>query len=1150
MRWWLVVASLWLLVALTVPDAQAKNKPHNQDAGARRGKRRRDGQGHGRAKAGRTRPLKIRLIPGPSIPVGLGENKGNAVLLQPYKNILKQHSTYNVIPGKQGQCVYQGLTMFDQAVWSPKPCVTCLCTGGRVVCDEITCPITHCHFPFTPAGECCPVCMEPVPNDSSEYGKGMTPLTQEEIQGILWREEEEHREEEERLRKKDEARKKRRKERKEQAERQRKIVEERRREEEEALRLQVEKEEKEWRRQMEEIERKRQEEEERRRQEEEDRQRKRAEEREREMKLEEERRRQEEILREELLSLVEVEEEEQLEAKEERLEEAEERLEEAEKRLEEAEERLEEAEEEEEVWLRGDVFQMLPKEPEEPEEPDLLPAPIPRPPAATNEELKEIEEEVEEGEEREVVIVNRGGLPPGCDISDVTVTCENTKLTYFPPLSIPELKSLSLEGNNISSIPAEAFNGIPNLEWINLKKNKLTSAGIDAKAFKGLKMLRRLYLDGNLLDAVPSDLPPTLQELKISENRLREIQENSFQDLNSLVILELEGNLLSEGNVDPLAFAPLAQLSYLRLGRNFFRTIPQGLPKSLLELYLENNLIEEISETAFNQTHNLNLVSLRHNKLDETRIAPMAWFNHRNLESIDLSHNDLYLVPSYLPRSLIHLVLVGNKIERIPGYVFAHMDPGLEYLYLSYNKLDGEGTEPESFFGSYNSMVELCLDNNQLITVPSGINEMTNLHFLRLNNNKIRSIPDEGICDPNQSGESTLVALRLENNYIDPQKIGILHALPGYSFTDQSSNKTMRIFLLLCLLALGNAKPYQPINVMDFMKNYDIMMADSDEDDDDDDDDDDYVDENCPAGCHCSPRVVQCSDQGQIAVPEKIPEDTVILDLQNNDITEIKEDDFKGLHRLHGLFLINNKISKIHPKAFRNMDHLRLLYLSYNLLTDIPANLPPNVIELRFHENKINTIQKDAFKGLRKLHVLELGANPLTNSGIQLGAFNGLSTLYVGMAEAKLTAVPKDLPSSMTELSLDYNKISKVEVEDFIRYKNLQRLGLGFNQIKFVENGTLVSIPNIREIHLDNNRLRKVPPGLNSLRYLQVIYLHGNKISSVGVNDFCPIRPSVKKNLYTGISLFANPVKYWEIQPATFRCVTGRRGVQLGNFRK
>ncbi|XP_036957838.1 extracellular matrix protein 2 isoform X1 [Acanthopagrus latus] len=848
MRWWLVVASLWLLVTLTVPDAQAKNRPRNED-GTRRGKRRKDGYGHGRAKAGRTRPLKIKLIPGLGIPVD-PERKSLYLESTPQE----QHSSYNVIPGKEGQCVYQGLTMFDLAVWSPKPCVTCLCTGGRVVCDEITCPITHCHFPFTPAGECCPVCMESdhdlsldISGDSPVYNhrdKSVMPMTQEEIQRILWREEEEHREEEERLRRKDEARKKRRKQRKEQAEIQRKIVEEKRREEEEALRLQTVKEEEEWRRQIEELERKRQEEEDRRRKEAAERQ---AWEQER--KLEEERRRQEEILRQELLAFVEEEDEDWLEEvenrreeleeqrekveelredrleeveeqredrleeveerqedpleeveerREDRLEEVEERqeelLEEVEERQEEVEEQLEELleeveerqekrleeveerkEEDEEVWLRGDVFQMPSKELEEPEEPDFLPAPIPRPPAATEDELRETEAEVEEleedGDEREVVVEDRRGLPPGCDISDVTVTCDNAKLIHFPPLAIPELKSLSLEGNNISSIPAEAFNGIPNLEWINLKKNKLTSAGIDAKAFKRLKMLRRLYLDGNLLEAVPSGLPPTLQELKINENKLRRIHKNSFRDLSSLVILELEANLLSEGNVDPLAFSPLIQLSYLRLGRNHFRTVPQGLPMSLLELYLENNLIEEISETVFNQTQNLNIVSLRHNRLDETRIAPMAWFSHRNLESIDLSHNQLYLVPSYLPRSLVHLVLVGNNIERIPGYVFAHMDPGIEYLYLSYNKLDGEGIEPESFFGSYNSMVELCLDHNQLITVPSGINEMTNLHFLRLNNNKIRSIPEDSICDPNHSGDANLVALRLENNYIDPQKI-------------------------------------------------------------------------------------------------------------------------------------------------------------------------------------------------------------------------------------------------------------------------------------------------------------------------------------------------------------------------------------------
>lgn len=66
------------------------------------------------------------------------------------------------------------------------------------------------------------------------------------------------------------------------------------------------------------------------------------------------------------------------------------------------------------------------------------------------------------------------------------------------------------------------------------------------------------------------------------------------------------------------------------------------------ELYLENNLIEEISETVFNQSQILNVVSLRHNKLDESRIAPLAWINHRS-DKDSTSHStvsvlrDMYL---------------------------------------------------------------------------------------------------------------------------------------------------------------------------------------------------------------------------------------------------------------------------------------------------------------------------------------------------------------------------------------------------------------------------------------------------------------------------------------------------------------------------
>nr|XP_030703087.1 asporin isoform X2 [Globicephala melas] len=269
----------------------------------------------------------------------------------------------------------------------------------------------------------------------------------------------------------------------------------------------------------------------------------------------------------------------------------------------------------------------------------------------------------------------------------------------------------------------------------------------------------------------------------------------------------------------------------------------------------------------------------------------------------------------------------------------------------------------------------------------------------------------------------------------------------------------------------------------------------------------------CPFGCQCYSRVVHCSDLGLSSVPRNIPFDTRMVDLQNNKIMEIKENDFKGLISLYALILNNNKLTKIHPKAFQTTKKLRRLYLSHNQLSEIPLNLPKSLAELRIHDNKVKKIQKETFKGMNSLHVLEL-------------------------------------PSTLLELHLDYNKISTVELEDFKRYKDLQRLGLGNNRITDIENGSLANIPRVREIHLENNKLKKIPSGLQELKYLQIIFLHSNSITKVGVNDFCPTVPKMKKSLYSAISLFNNPVKYWEVQPATFRCVLSRMSVQLGNFRK
>ncbi|XP_077679209.1 extracellular matrix protein 2 isoform X2 [Eretmochelys imbricata] len=605
----------------------------------------------------------------PSVPL-INIDDGITEVFDSLIGLSGHESSYSVLPGKKGHCTANGMIMYDKAVWSPKPCITCLCSKGKVICDETTCLSLTCHKTEIPEGECCPVCSDIEPNDPSDPMLLQPLRTQAEMDELLRREKEELEGREKEIHKKDDEKRKR-KEKKSQEEKKKHDYEAHQKEEEEISRREEEK---------------------RRAYEEEELQ-------------------------------IEKEEEEKRKGNE---------LPEQERKQQKSEE---EEEEEDEHILRGDVFRMPPR------------FPIPVPPAEIP------------------------PLPTGCSISDTTVSCINARLTQIPPITDPELTSLELEGNTITSIPDEAFNGIPNLERLDLSKNNITSPGIGPQAFKILKKLKRLYMDGNALVHIPPELPSALEELKINENHLHAIDEDSLQELKNLVTLELEGNKLSEANVSPLALRPLKSLSYLRLGRNKFRTVPQGLPTSIEELYLENNQIEEISEICFNHTSNINIIVLKHNKLEENRIAPLAWINQENLESIDLSYNKLYHVPSYLPKSLLHLVLIGNQIERIPGYVFGHMKPGLEYLYLSFNKLNNDGIDPVSFYGAYLSLRELFLDHNELKFVPFGITEMKALSFLRLNNNKIRTVPPERICRSEEVEDSHLEHLHLENNFINTREL-------------------------------------------------------------------------------------------------------------------------------------------------------------------------------------------------------------------------------------------------------------------------------------------------------------------------------------------------------------------------------------------
>ncbi|XP_014652979.1 PREDICTED: extracellular matrix protein 2 [Ceratotherium simum simum] len=289
-----------------------------------------------------------------------------------------------------------------------------------------------------------------------------------------------------------------------------------------------------------------------------------------------------------------------------------------------------------------------------------------------------------------------------------------------------------------------------------------------------------MNLDGNSLSTVPA-LPTSLQELKLnwswvrSRGRAQRLERCSLltcpsvrpAGLSQLLTLEVEGNQLHDGNISPLAFQPLRSLLYLRLDRNRLWTILPGLPASLQELHLSTNAIEEVLEGALSRGRGLSVLVLSNNRLQEDRLAPRAWIHLPKLETLDLSHNWLVHVPSFLLQGLRRLALHHNHIEHIPGYMFTHMKPGLEFLHLSHNSLHADGIHSMSFLGLRTSLAELLLDHNQLQAIPRGLLGLRGLRVPRLSHNKIRHVPLNSICDTRVAQDSNLISTHLENNLID-----------------------------------------------------------------------------------------------------------------------------------------------------------------------------------------------------------------------------------------------------------------------------------------------------------------------------------------------------------------------------------------------
>uniref|UniRef100_A0A8D0G7N1 Epiphycan n=1 Tax=Sphenodon punctatus TaxID=8508 RepID=A0A8D0G7N1_SPHPU len=116
---------------------------------------------------------------------------------------------------------------------------------------------------------------------------------------------------------------------------------------------------------------------------------------------------------------------------------------------------------------------------------------------------------------------------------------------------LPELQELILRDNKIRQLPELP----PTLIFIDISNNRLGRKGIKDEAFKDMIELHHLYITDNNLDHIPLPLPETLQSLHLQNNNIHEMHEDTFCKMKdysyvrrSLEDIRLDGNPINLSN--------------------------------------------------------------------------------------------------------------------------------------------------------------------------------------------------------------------------------------------------------------------------------------------------------------------------------------------------------------------------------------------------------------------------------------------------------------------------------------------------------------------------------------------------------------------------------------------------------------------------
>ncbi|KAJ8949643.1 hypothetical protein NQ318_010059 [Aromia moschata] len=321
-------------------------------------------------------------------------------------------------------------------------------------------------------------------------------------------------------------------------------------------------------------------------------------------------------------------------------------------------------------------------------------------------------------------------LPLGINPNVISLDLSYNKINIFPPSlkNYGNLKYLNMSRNRLSTLSYSDFNGLENLEMLDLTYNLFRDwKDIHSGTFSRLRNIIYFDMSNNPLGSIPQFsshlIVSSLQILKLNNCSMRSLPVQVFNSLLNLKELHIAGNpvttLNDSFNLDSLKFIDISHCDLefcwrIYLSGCTLEWIPNGNLRSLTVLNLQGNFLRSLPDNIFTNFPNLISLNLSYNAI--ALIEDNAFRGLDNVKTIDVSLNKLTLIREkiFLPAiSLLYLNLSHNYLSSIDGITSTSLKH-LDVSYCEIYAIDKFSLE------NLPKLVELSLARNFLSSLPDG----------------------------------------------------------------------------------------------------------------------------------------------------------------------------------------------------------------------------------------------------------------------------------------------------------------------------------------------------------------------------------------------------------------------------------------------